>query len=150
MHCANNREDFNNLNQQSNEQSKAQLTTIGNQDKNIHQMANVNYELLGLTKNNLSTSSNSSCSTASSSAITNVLMPLIHEPSDILNCADLNITQLTSQQIDDDDYVEHDLDSDNSDPETNSESEIDSDSENQDQENFNNDRVELICNFPSN
>ena len=141
MRCANNVDDFSNLNQQSaNEQQKSQLS---NQEQNLHQMANVNYELLG-NNHGISSSNSSSCSSSSSSAIANVLMPLIHETSDILNCADLNITQLTTQQIDDDDFVEHDLDSDNSDSDTNSDSEIDSDSENQHHENFNNDKVKIL------
>lgn len=52
--------------------------------------------------------SSSSCasSSSSSSSSASLLMPIIHESNDLLNC-DLNLTQL--QNIDDDDYVEHDL-----------------------------------------
>ena len=60
------------------------------------------------------------------------LMPLTHHSSELLNCPDLRLTQLSVQQIDDDDYVEHGLDEDTdcSDMNTDSESDL-SDLENQ-------------------
>lgn len=81
-------------------------------DMHSQQRYQHNYDLIKndmRLQNNFNTNfSSSSCtSSSSSSSTTSLLMPLLHESTDLLNC-DLSLTQL--QQMDDDeDYVEHDL-----------------------------------------
>ena len=96
-------------------------------------------------------SSSSASSSSSSSSNASLLMPLIHESSDLLNC-DINLAHL--QQMDEDeDYVEHDLnDSDNSDDEDDDDDDDDDgsvdedDSENSDEDEDDSDEeVELDC-----
>lgn len=69
------------------------------------------------------------------------IMQMMQSSSDVLNCSDssnLNLTQLTGQQIDDDDYVDHELGDDSDCSDVNTESDSGSESENQDQENMTN------------
>lgn len=83
------------------------------------------------TLSSICSTSSSSSSSGSSMSATSLLMPLIHESSDLLNC-DINLTHLQHlQQMDEDeDYVEHDLnDTDNSDDDDDSDEEDSDNSE---------------------